>query len=72
MGLPANHPAVARGCVSIMAPCVLLLILDRPTLKRAFPNFGLGSGDAEDLVRHMVQFALAGLSAVAAAVRKEA
>jgi AcrR family transcriptional regulator len=72
MGLPEDHPAVARGCVSIIAPCFMLLISDRHTLKRAFPNFGFDSQDAAAVVRHMVQFALAGLSAVAREVRKEA
>ncbi len=72
MGLPEDHSAVARGCVSIIAPCFMLLISDRHTLKRAFPNFGFDSQDAAAVVRHMVQFALAGLSAVAREVRKEA
>jgi AcrR family transcriptional regulator len=72
MGLPDDHPAVARGCVSVMAPCVMLLIFDRRTLKRAFPAFGFASDDAPILIRHMVQFALAGLAAVAAEVRKNA
>jgi TetR/AcrR family transcriptional regulator, regulator of cefoperazone and chloramphenicol sensitivity len=65
MGLPEDHPAVARGCVSVMAPCFLLLIFDRDMLKRAFPSLGLGSEDAAALVRHMMQYALAGLAAVA-------
>jgi AcrR family transcriptional regulator len=65
MGLPEDHPAVARGCVSVMAPCFMLLIFDRDTLKRAFPSLGLGTDDATALVRHMVQYALAGLAAVA-------
>jgi AcrR family transcriptional regulator len=72
MGLPADHPAVARGCVSVMAPCVLLLIFDRRMLQSAFPHLGLGPEDAPAVVRHMVRYALAGLSAVAADVRKEA
>jgi AcrR family transcriptional regulator len=71
MGLPADHPAVARGCVSIMAPCVLLLLFDRRILKRGFPQFGLTAEDAPAVVRHMVQFTLAGLSAVAADARRE-
>jgi hypothetical protein len=65
MGLPLDHPAVARGCVSVMAPCFMLMIFDRDTLKRAFPSLGVGSEDAAALVRHMVQYALAGLEAVA-------
>jgi len=71
MGLPDDHPAVARGCVSVLAPCVLLLLLDRRTLKRAFPAFGSTADDAPALIRHMVQFALAGLSAVAAEARRD-
>lgn len=64
MGLPVDHPSVARGCISVMAPCFMLLIFDRDTLRRAFPGLGLGQDDAGGLVRHMVQYALAGLEAV--------
>ena len=70
-GLPADHPAVARGCVSVMAPCVLLLIYDRRTLMRAFPDLSLAAENAEGLVRSLFRYALAGLSAVAADARKE-
>jgi hypothetical protein len=71
MGLPADHPAVARGCISVLAPCFMLLLFDRRTLKSAFPNFGLGPEDAAGVVRHLVQFALAGLSAVAQEAREQ-
>jgi len=64
MGLPEDHPAVARGCVSVMAPCFMLLVCDRRILKRMFPRFGFGPEDAEAVIRHLVRFALAGLSAV--------
>lgn len=70
MGLPDDHPAVARGCLSIMAPCLMLLISDRLMLKRVFPALSLGRGDAPALVRHMVEFALAGLAAVARDARQ--
>jgi TetR/AcrR family transcriptional regulator, regulator of cefoperazone and chloramphenicol sensitivity len=72
MGLPPDHPAVARGCISIIAPCVLLLLFDRRTLKLAFPQFSLSSTDAPVIVRHMVQYALAGLAAIAAETRAQA
>jgi len=72
MGLPEEHPAVARGCVSVMAPCFMLLLFDRRTLKRAFPTLGVTPEDAPALVRHLVQFALAGLSAVARDAREKA
>lgn len=70
MGLPEDHPAVARGCVSVMGPLAMLLICDRRTLKRLFPAFGFTPEDAPAVVRHMVQFTLAGLAAVAADARK--
>jgi AcrR family transcriptional regulator len=69
MGLPENHPAVARGCLNVLAPCFMLLVGDRQTLSRAFPQIGLTPQDGPALVRHMVRFALAGLTAVAAEER---
>jgi AcrR family transcriptional regulator len=72
MGLPEDHPAVARGCISVVAPCLMLLICDRPSLKQMFPSLGLTPHDAPAVVRHLVQFALAGLAAVAADARRNA
>lgn len=71
MGLAEDHPAVARGCISVLAPLLLLFLADRRVLKRMFPNFGFGRDDAKVLARHTLQFALAGLSAVARDARKE-
>jgi TetR/AcrR family transcriptional regulator, regulator of cefoperazone and chloramphenicol sensitivity len=71
MELPEDHPAVARGCISVIAPCLMLVVFDRGTLKRVFPQFGFAPENAPALARHLVQFALAGLSAVAAEARKE-
>jgi TetR/AcrR family transcriptional regulator, regulator of cefoperazone and chloramphenicol sensitivity len=71
MSLPVDHPAVARGCVNVIAPCVLLLLFDRRTLKLAFPQVGLSAADAPAIARHMVQYALAGLAAIAAEARAE-
>jgi AcrR family transcriptional regulator len=68
MGLDDDHPAVARGCLSVAAPFQILIIADRRTLKRVFPAFGFTAADAEAVARQMVQFALAGLSAVAKTV----
>jgi TetR/AcrR family transcriptional regulator, regulator of cefoperazone and chloramphenicol sensitivity len=63
--LSPDHPAVARVCLSIIAPCLMLAIADRSILKRVFPQLGLGSADAPTLTDHMVRYALAGLAAVA-------
>ncbi|MBX6316585.1 MAG: CerR family C-terminal domain-containing protein, partial [Isosphaeraceae bacterium] len=72
MGLPEDHAAVAHGCISVVAPCFLLLICDRRALKQMFPNLGLTPADAPAVTRHLVEFALAGLSAIAADARKDA
>jgi TetR/AcrR family transcriptional regulator, regulator of cefoperazone and chloramphenicol sensitivity len=69
MGLPVSHPSVARGCLSVMAPCLMLVIAGRRTIRTILPTFGFAPENAETVVRHMVQFALAGLSAVADDVR---
>jgi AcrR family transcriptional regulator len=71
IGLPEDHPAVARGCISVIAPCILLLICDRPSLRQMFPSLGFAPEDAPALTRHMVQFALAGLSAIASDAKRE-
>jgi AcrR family transcriptional regulator len=67
--LPEDHPAVAHGCVSVMAPCLMLLVCDRRTLKRRFPFLTLGSPEA--LLRDLVTFSLAGLAAIAKDARSK-
>ena len=69
MGLPEDHPAVSRGCISVMAPLLLLFVADRYGLKRLFPTLSLTSNEAKVLSRHLVRFALGGLSAVTRDVR---
>jgi TetR/AcrR family transcriptional regulator, regulator of cefoperazone and chloramphenicol sensitivity len=64
-GLPEDHPAVARGCVSVIGACFPLLLFDRGMFKRMFPSLSLTPQDAPALARHLAKFALAGLAAVA-------
>jgi TetR/AcrR family transcriptional regulator, regulator of cefoperazone and chloramphenicol sensitivity len=71
MELDPDHPAVARSCISVLAPCFMLLVADRRMLKRAFPSFGLSTDNADALAAHFTNFALAGLSAAAKAVRQQ-
>ena len=61
-----------RRLLVLMAPICMLILADRPHLTRALPAFGLKPNDAPALARHMFQYALAGLEAVARAARKEA
>jgi len=71
MKLPEDHPAVARGCVSLMAPICMLILADRGHLARVLPAMGLKPDDAPALARHMFRYALAGLETVARDARKE-
>lgn len=70
MGLPQDHPAVARGSVSLLTPLLVLLIGDRPTLRRTFPGASLAPADADALIEDMHCYTLAGLSALANRARK--
>ena len=67
LGVPANHPAVSRCLVSIIGPCGFLLITNPDWQKQVFPALTL---DPQTLVEHMVVFALGGLKAVAATVKR--
>jgi hypothetical protein len=63
-GRPPNDPMVARGCISTMAPCAILLLVNRRKLRRLFPQMSLGAESAPEITRHLVEFALAGLDAI--------
>jgi AcrR family transcriptional regulator len=63
-GRPANDPLVARGCISVMAPCALLLLVNRRKLRRLMPQLHVSAASAPQLTRHLVDFALAGLRAI--------
>jgi AcrR family transcriptional regulator len=67
LGVPASHPAVSRCLVNIIGPCGFLLITNPDWQKQVLPAFSL---DPDSLVEHMVTFALGGLKAVAAGVKR--
>ena len=64
MQLPEDHPAVARSCINIMAPFGVLLLIGPQKIERAFPALSLGPDAMEELIRHMVEFALGGIAAI--------
>jgi AcrR family transcriptional regulator len=68
-GLPRQHPAVARACISIMAPCAVMLLFNRRKLARLMPGVELTAEAAPDITHHLVSFALGGLQALASARR---
>ena len=65
MQLPEDHPAVSRSCINIMAPFGVLLLIGPQRVERAFPALSLGPEAMEELTRHMVEFALGGIAAIA-------
>jgi hypothetical protein len=67
--LPDDHPAVARACVNIMAPFGILLLMSPQRIEKTFPGLSFGPEAAPDTTRHMVQFALGGLAAIAREAR---
>jgi len=67
MDLPDNHPAVAQGCICVLAPCQIILIGKRSILERAYPEIDLGPSGVSMLIDRMTAFALGGLAAIAAA-----
>jgi AcrR family transcriptional regulator len=71
MDLPAEHPAVARGCLMLMAPFVMLMIGDRLSLKQFLPGLDFSATGAAALSRDLLAFMLGGLAAVARDVRKD-
>jgi AcrR family transcriptional regulator len=72
MELDEDHPAVARACLNIVAPMLMLVVADRGTLKRVLPALGLTRADAPALARHMFAYAMAGIAATAQSVKEEA
>jgi AcrR family transcriptional regulator len=65
LGLPREHPAVARACFSIAAPCLMLLVADRHLVTQLFPTLGADAPHTQALADHMVRFALGGIADVA-------
>ncbi len=70
-GLRADDPRVARSCISTMAPCAMLLLVNRRKLGRVFPEMKVDTDSAAEIARHLVDFALAGLAAVSMSRRAQ-
>ncbi|MFL6604255.1 MAG: TetR/AcrR family transcriptional regulator [Steroidobacteraceae bacterium] len=64
-GLAPDDPAVARSCINIMAPFGILMLIGPGRVERVFPVLSFGPESVADTTRHMVQFALGGLAAIA-------
>jgi TetR/AcrR family transcriptional regulator, regulator of cefoperazone and chloramphenicol sensitivity len=62
LGVPPTHPAASRSTVSIIGPCIFLLVTNPDWQKKIFPTLLV---DSEELVDHMVAFAVGGLQSIA-------
>ena len=65
LGVPPDHPAVARCGLSIIGPVLLLLIGNPGVLQHAAPSVAVAS-QVDAVVSHFQRFIAGGLSAVAA------
>jgi AcrR family transcriptional regulator len=66
-GLPAEHAAVARCCINIVAPLGILFLVGQRSTARIFPVLRLGPEAVEENTRQMAHFALGGIEAIARA-----
>lgn len=71
LGLPHDHPVVARCCLNIIAPFVLFLVGNRQILTQIFPGLTANPATANELVEHFQRFAFGGIAAVAAELKGE-
>jgi AcrR family transcriptional regulator len=69
-GLPVDHPSVVRSCINIMAPFGILFLIGPERIERTFPVLSFGPDAVQENTRHMVEFALGGLAAIARAARR--
>jgi hypothetical protein len=61
-GLPPGHPQIPQLVFTLMAPCLLMLVIDKDTPTAFQPLFKI---PPESLANHFSSFAKAGLDAVA-------
>jgi TetR/AcrR family transcriptional regulator, regulator of cefoperazone and chloramphenicol sensitivity len=62
VGVPVDHPIVSRVLISVIGPCIMLLITNRTLQQKVAPKLDM---DAESLTEHMIAYALGGMQAVA-------
>ena len=69
LGVPPTHPAVSRSTVSIVSPCMFLLVVSPEWQKKVFPAL---LAEPDELVDHMVAFTLGGLRSIAESLKRSA
>jgi AcrR family transcriptional regulator len=69
---PHDDPVVTRCTLNIIAPFAMLLVGNRQIFTQVLPGFNSGEPEVqEQIVEHFQRFALAGLTATAAALRSD-
>ncbi len=62
---PAEDPLVGRCLLTVIAPCIMLSVINRSSLETFLPDLVVGGDGIEALVSHIERFVFAGLDAVA-------
>ena len=71
MDLPTDHPAVAQGCIYVLAP-MQIMIIGQPTLfDRLYPEMDAASASSASLDTRAIAYALGGLEALSAVVKND-
>lgn len=68
LGLAPEHPAVQRGLMFALLPCLVILVAPKEVPARVLPAL---SGDGSGLADEFIRYAMAGLDALAKAHRTE-
>jgi len=71
IGARREDPVVGRTMLTLLAPGMLLAIMQRDMLTHLMPGFAHASEEIEPLIDHIERFISAGLAAVAAHLRSE-
>ncbi|MBA8876627.1 CerR family C-terminal domain-containing protein [Phyllobacterium myrsinacearum] len=72
LGVPVAHPAVGRCLLNIVSPFAILLVGNRQLLSQVLPELLSPEPAAQGaIIAHFQRFALAGLEAAAAELRRE-
>jgi AcrR family transcriptional regulator len=71
LGLPPDHPTVARCCLNIIAPFLLLLVGNRQVIAQFLPGLESRPAMTDALVEHFQTFAEGGLSAIAGELKRK-
>ncbi len=62
---PPDDPVVERSMLTVIAPCIVMSMVNRPALESLLPDLVSSRDGARLLVHHIERFVMAGLDAIA-------